>query len=110
MGKFLNAAIEIGELTEAKNLAYGNSFESVGKFLELLYPNGVSVESFGDMLALCRIYDKLKRIATKKGAFMESPYKDLAGYAILGYVKDSETEEKTLNTDTKEDKQLCFNF
>jgi hypothetical protein len=35
-------------------------------------------------LLLVRIFDKLKRIATSKQAFEEDPYKDIAGYGILG--------------------------
>jgi hypothetical protein len=36
------------------------------------------------MLAVTRIVDKLFRIATDKDAFGENPFKDIAGYGILG--------------------------
>lgn len=39
------------------------------------------------MLCIVRIFDKLMRIANKKDAFAESPYADLAGYALLGEKK-----------------------
>ena len=38
--------------------------------------------------------DKLFRIATRKDAFGESPYRDIAGYALLGLVSDLEEEKK----------------
>ena len=74
----------IGELVEQKNTAYGNSFAKCGEFLRLLYPNGVQPEQYGDMLCVVRMFDKLMRIATDKNAFGEEPFKDLAGYALLG--------------------------
>jgi hypothetical protein len=44
------------------------------------------------MLAITRIVDKLFRIATKKDAFGENPFKDIAGYGILGIANDQEKE------------------
>jgi len=87
--KFLEMAKSIGELTEAKNAAYGDSFGQCEQFVKLLWPDGVKPEQYTDMLAVVRIFDKLKRIATNKDALGESPYRDIAGYAILGAVKDS---------------------
>lgn len=90
--EFERMAEEIGKTVTEKNKAYGNSFSDAKHFLKLLYPTGVPVESYGDMLCIVRIFDKLKRIATKKDAYGESPFKDLAGYAILGVLND-ETEK-----------------
>ena len=45
------------------------------------------------MLAITRIVDKLFRIATKKDAFGENPFKDIAGYGILG-VANGESEKE----------------
>jgi hypothetical protein len=42
------------------------------------------------MLAITRVIDKLFRIATKKDAFGESPWRDICGYAILGIANDEE--------------------
>lgn len=81
-------ANEIGKLVSEKNKAYGNSFADAEKFLNILFPNGIPNTSYSDMLCIVRIFDKLKRIATNKDAFGESPYRDLAGYAILGTQKD----------------------
>lgn len=88
MAKFEDLAKKIGSLVDEKNSAYGNSFEQAGDFLRLLYPNGIPPESYGDMLCVVRIFDKLKRIATNKGAFSESPYQDIVGYGLLGVDKD----------------------
>ena len=77
-------AEQVGKLVEEKNAAYGNSFFTSGEALKLLYPHGVSPEQYGDVLTLVRIWDKMMRIATKKDAFGESPYKDIVGYGLLG--------------------------
>lgn len=81
---------EIGRLVDEKNKAYGNSFGQSCKILEILYPDGVKVEQYTDMLCLVRIIDKLFRIATQKSAFNESPYRDICGYGVLGVKKDEE--------------------
>ncbi len=87
-GKYQAIGTAIGILTDSKNEAYGDSFNECATFLKLLYPNGVSPNQYTDMLCIVRIFDKLKRIATKKRAFGESPYKDIGGYALLGIEKD----------------------
>ncbi len=86
---FEEIGTQIGQLVTEKNAAYGSSFLKVGEFLKLLYPNGVAPEQYTDMLLLVRIFDKQIRIATNKNAFNEEPYKDIAGYGILGVAKDS---------------------
>ena len=47
-------------------------------------------DQYTDMLAVVRIFDKLFRIATRKDAFGESPFKDIAGYGLLGALNDEE--------------------
>lgn len=79
---------EVGQLVDDKNKAYGDSFEKSSDFLKLLYPDGIKPDQYGDVLALVRIFDKQKRIATDKGALGESPYQDIAGYGLLGIMKD----------------------
>jgi hypothetical protein len=81
---FVALAAEIGQLLVEKNQAYGSSFAKVGEFFKLLYPNGLRPEQYADALLMARIFDKMMRLATNAGAFGESPYRDLAGYAILG--------------------------
>ena len=58
------------------------------RFLEVLYPNGISPTQYRDALAITRVIDKLFRLANKKDAFGESPWRDICGYAILGVAND----------------------
>ena len=91
--KFEKIATEIGKLVDEKNVAYGSSFLKSEKILKILYPDGINPEQYKDMLAVTRIVDKLFRIATQKEAFGESPFKDIAGYGILGVANDQEEQE-----------------
>lgn len=76
-------AIQIADLVEEKQRAYGDSFGKAKDFLKILYPNGIPVERYKDMLTLVRIWDKIMRIATDKDALGESPYSDIMGYCLL---------------------------
>lgn len=93
MSTFKNVCDGIAELLVEKNEAYGDSFAQAGKFLKLLYPEGIKPEQYGDMLTLVRIFDKLKRVATDKDALGENPYQDIAGYAVLAIVQRSRREQ-----------------
>ena len=84
---------EIGSLVDEKNAAYGSSFAESHKILSVLYPNGIKPEQYTDALGIIRVIDKLFRIATAKDAFGESPWNDIAGYAILG-VANANKEKK----------------
>ncbi len=84
MSEYHALAQEIADLVVQKQEAYGDSFGQAGLFLRLLYPTGVPVEKFDDMLTIVRIFDKLKRLATDKDFGGESPYRDIGGYALLG--------------------------
>lgn len=84
MGKYKDLGTAVGGLVDEKNAAYGDSFAKTDKFLELLYPDGIDPEHFGDALGLVRVFDKMMRIATDKDAFGESPWRDIAGYGLLG--------------------------
>ncbi len=83
-----NLASEIGRLVSEKNKAYGDSFGEASKILEVLYPQGIPVSGYRDALALIRVIDKLFRLANKKDAFGESPWRDICGYALLGIAND----------------------
>jgi hypothetical protein len=78
---------EIGKLVDEKQAAYGNSYGKSGDILKILYPGGVKPDQYVDMLGIVRVVDKLFRIATMKDAFGESPWKDIAGYGLLGALK-----------------------
>jgi len=80
---FVEIGQSVGELLAKKNAAYGDSFAKSGAVLAQMFPNGVPVDKFQDMLAITRIIDKLFRVATDKAAFSEDPWMDIAGYAVL---------------------------
>lgn len=86
--KYEMLAMEIGQLVDEKNEAYGDSANTSSEAFKLLYPNGIKPEQYSDALLLVRVWDKMKRIATRKDAFGESPFKDIAGYGLLGAMKD----------------------
>lgn len=96
LGIYEQVGKELGQLVEEKNAAYGDSFGQANKILEALYPNGVQPEQYLDLLAIVRVVDKLFRIANKKDAFGESPWRDICGYAILGVANDLEKEKADL--------------
>ena len=89
---FKDIGTEIGSLVDQKNAAYGSSFSRSEEILKVLFPDGVKPEQYTDLLAITRVLDKLFRIANKKDAFGESPWRDIAGYAILGIANDSEID------------------
>lgn len=83
-GRYEKIGQEIGCLVDEKNSAYGSSFDKSNEILKVLFPLGIPPNKYKDMLAITRIIDKLFRIATRKDAFGENPFKDIAGYGILG--------------------------
>jgi hypothetical protein len=90
MKDYIKISQELGSLVDEKQKAYGDSFSKSDQIIKLLYPEGVKPENYRDLLTITRIIDKLFRIATNKNAYGESPYRDIAGYAILGLANDME--------------------
>jgi hypothetical protein len=88
-GVFRSMGEEIGFLVDKKQEAYGDSYGRSGAVMRELYPNGINLLQMDDALAVVRVVDKLFRIATRKDAFGESPWKDIAGYGLLGCRKDN---------------------
>lgn len=85
----------VGELITEKNQAYGDSFHRSGDILNILFPMGIKPENYVDILAMARIIDKLFRIATDPTYGSESPWRDIAGYALLRLADNiKETEEE----------------
>lgn len=80
----------VGSLVQEKNEAYGDSFGQACRILEVLYPHGIEPAQYRDALAITRVIDKLFRLSNKKDAFGESPWQDIAGYALLGIANDAE--------------------
>jgi hypothetical protein len=77
----------IGELVEKKQAAYGDSFGKSGEVFRLLYPDGIPPSKLEDALTVVRVVDKLFRIATDRDALGESPWRDIAGYALLSVAR-----------------------
>lgn len=96
--KNLNQAIDsLRETLLEKRQFYGNAFNNAPDILTMLYPDGVPVASYSDLLTVVRIIDKLYRIANQESSKdPEDPWKDIAGYAILSLEK---VLSKTINTD-----------
>jgi len=88
VARYADLGKEIGELVDQKNAAYGSAFDTVGEFLKLMYPTGILPEQYVDSLAIVRIFDKLKRIASIKNNTTKEQlvdaYSDIAGYGLLG--------------------------
>jgi hypothetical protein len=81
---FADLGAEIGRLVEEKQRAYGDSYGRSGAVMRILYPDGIRPEQMDDALAVVRVLDKLFRIATDRDALGESPWRDIAGYGLLG--------------------------
>jgi len=79
-----------------KRKAYGKAFKKSRKILEILYPDGIPVDKYLNVLATVRVVDKLFRIANDTDAFGESPWQDIMGYALLGFINDLEEKETNL--------------
>ncbi len=78
----------IGAMVTAKQEAYGDSFGRAGPIMRILYPDGISSDRMDDALVVVRILDKLSRIATRRDAFGEDPFRDIAGYGILATARN----------------------
>lgn len=76
-------AESIAATVAEKNAAYGDSFARSGEVMAVLYPNGIAPSQYADALAVVRVVDKLFRVATDRDALGESPWRDIAGYALL---------------------------
>ena len=75
---------EVGDLVKEKQKSYGDSFHRSGECLRQMYPNGITPTQYDDVLTIARVLDKLFRIANHPTAFNDSPYRDMAGYSLLG--------------------------
>lgn len=98
LGQYEKLALEVGSLVQSKNKAYGSAFDKAGEFLSVLFPNGVPVDRYKDMLCLVRMFDKMMRISTSEfegtDEKREEAYRDLAGYSLLGLNSEKEGKEK----------------
>jgi hypothetical protein len=92
--RYADIGKDIGVLVERKQKAYGDSFGKSAEILRVMYPNGIPVSKLRNALAVTRVVDKLFRIATDEDAFGESPWQDIAGYALLALRSDVEQKRK----------------
>lgn len=82
--KYHALANQLADLLHEKEAAYGSAWRKTGDYLRLLFPYGISCDKYEDVALLVRCFDKLMRIATHREALEEDPWKDLAGYGLLG--------------------------
>lgn len=92
--QYYETATNMAKLVTEKQAAYGDSFGKAGDIMRILYPDGIASDKMDDALTIVRVIDKLFRVATKKDAFGESPWKDVMGYALLATVRDQINLEK----------------
>ena len=91
-GEYEALGRDLGALVDSKQEHYGDAFGKAGQMLAVLYPDGIEPHQYRDVAALVRIMDKLGRISQRgpdghdKGG--ESPYRDIAGYGLLGQRAD----------------------
>lgn len=89
--KLREHAIALGDLLVEKQAQYGDSVGSTGEILRQFYPDGIRPDQYDNLQLVVRVLDKLKRIASQgpdgidRGG--ESPWRDVAGYGILGLVQ-----------------------
>ena len=95
MTTYTQEALNLAELVIRKQMAYGDSFGRSQEIIRVLYPNGIRPDQYLDALAVIRVIDKLFRIANKKDAFGEDPWRDIAGYGLLSVVHAKRQREKT---------------
>jgi hypothetical protein len=93
--RFTDQVDKVAMIVKQKNAAYGNSFGTAGKALRILYPDGIKPEQYDDALLITRIWDKIKRLSTANDPFGESPYVDIAGYAMCGATMKEDSCQQT---------------
>lgn len=96
-GRYERVGALIGKLVDRKQAAYGQSFDRCGRVLLEMYPTGIQPAQYDDLLAIVRVLDKLFRIAKNPRALGESPWTDIAGYALLknkDYSEDGHEEKQ----------------
>tara|TARA_Y100001937_G_scaffold128028_1_gene202152 strand:- start:1523 stop:1849 length:327 start_codon:yes stop_codon:yes gene_type:complete len=79
----------VGKLVAEKQAAYGDSFGKAHKILKVLFPDGIKPDQYLDVLTICRVVDKLFRLATDPSYGDESPWRDICGYSLLSMGKDA---------------------
>jgi hypothetical protein len=105
---YINLGKKVGILVGEKQEAYGDSFGRSGAVLREMFPDGIKPEQYGDLLTIARILDKLFRLANNPGAFDESPYRDICGYALLGINRQNQKSGVEIPIPMKESETISF--
>lgn len=90
MTEYHTTATALADLVASKQIQYGDSATRAQAIAAILYPTGVSVGQYKDMLLVIRVIDKLSRIATSGDGTDhggENPWQDIGGYALLGMAR-----------------------
>lgn len=95
LGEYEARGLRLGQLVERKQAAYGDSFGKSGAVMRILYPEGIGASQLDDALTVVRVLDKLFRVATDRDALGESPWGDIAGYALLAQRRVDARKETT---------------
>ena len=83
MSEYASLGHKVGCILDVKQTMYGDSFHKCGAVLRTLYPNGIPIEQYDNVLYIARMLDKMFRLATGNPADQEDPIKDMAGYSLL---------------------------
>lgn len=75
---------DIGKLVDEKQAQYGDAISATGDIMETIFPEGIPKEKMKDALLIVRILDKICRLSLGNGEGGESPFRDIAGYGLLG--------------------------
>lgn len=84
---------DVGQLVQAKQNAYGDSFGRSGECLRQMFTDGIKPSQYDDLLTIARILDKLFRIANDPKAFSENPWQDIVGYGLLAMRRYDENND-----------------
>ena len=85
--EYESIALEIARLVTTKQIQYGDSFSKAYLVMQVLYPDGISIDQMEDALVVVRIIDKLFRIANNNMG-EEDAFQDITGYGLLAVVRN----------------------
>jgi hypothetical protein len=89
---------ELTTVVLEKDKMYGSAIEKGTTIFKTLYPDGIKVEQYQDALLLVRTIDKVCKIANRtrenREKEDETPWLDVAGYAIRAIFQDVSDEEE----------------
>ena len=77
---------KIEDVFNKKSEEYGDTDLKVGKMMDILYPEGITLEQYGDFLFSLKILEKISRLSSKNISEEAKTdlIQDLAGYGIRG--------------------------